>query len=324
MRARWITGVLAAALFVAGAGRATAQDEPALEEAAAYGAWYQANEAKDVAKAYELAREYVQKFPKGQYAEFLTKWVAGARGALFNQALQKKDMAAMLKLGQERLAEDPDDLAYLVSLALNLRRYELFASPANFTHAAEAADFSKRAIALIEAGKVPGGADPAKWNKNDALGWLHQNLAAIAYKDEKKDDALAAFQKSTEADKDNAGLVAYNLLYAGFIHKDRYDAAVKQYQELPEADRQAAEPTEAAKAAVEEANRHADAAIESWARFAGLAEAQGTYGETRERIARALAGLWAYRNPEDPEGYLKLIEQHKAGATAGAAPGAAP
>jgi hypothetical protein len=288
-----------------------AQEEAALDEIAIYQSWYAANEAKDIAKGYAAARDYLQKFPGGQYAEYLRKWASGARGTLFNQALQAKDMATVLRLGQERLSEDPKDLAYLLSLSLNLRRHELFGSPPDYTHAGEAADFSRRAIALIESGQTPPGADPAKWNRSDALAWLYQNVAVVAARQDEDDEALAAYGKSSELDPGNGSLVAYNSLMSGSIHKGRYDAAAARYQALPEEQRLGPEPGAEAKAAIEEANRHADAAIEQWARFVALAEAQGSYGETREKIAKALVDLWAYRHPDDPEGVAKLIDQHR-------------
>jgi hypothetical protein len=307
-----LLGAVAVAAMVAGTG--WAQDP--VEESVAYQAWYAANEAKDVAKAVQLAKDYLAKYPKGQQAEFLGKWLSGARGALFNQAIQKKDMATLIDLGKERLAEDPNDLAYLLSLALQLRRNELFASPPVFTHGALAADFSQRAIALIDSGKTPPGADPAKWQKNDALGWLHQNVAAVRYKEEKKDEALAAFTKSSELDPDNATVVAYNELYCGLIHKDRYDDAAKRFQALPEEEKKAAEPSAAVKATLEEVNKHADEAIKAWARFVALSEAKNILTATREQIGKTLADLWAYRNPQDPEGYKKLIDSFRPAAPA--------
>jgi len=307
-------GALAILAVLAGTGRA----QDAVEESVAYQAWYAANEAKDLAKALKLAKDYLEKHPKGQQAEFLAKWAAGARGALFNEAVQRKDLTALLDLGQQRLAEDPNDLAYLLALALQLRRNELFASPPVFTHGAEAADFSQRAIALIDSGKTPPGADPAKWNKGDALSWLHQNLAAVRYKEGKKDEALAAFTKATELDPDNATVVAYNELYCGLIHKDRYDDAAKRFQALPEEEKKAAEPSAAVKAAIDEVGKHADAAIKAWARFVALSEAKGILAGTREQVGKTLADLWAYRNPQEPEGYKKLIDTFRPGSAAAA------
>jgi tetratricopeptide (TPR) repeat protein len=305
-----VTGVLLAALAALSAP-ARSQDDPVVDAAAVYSSWYAANQAKDVAKAFQLAQEYVRKYPSGEQAEYLKKWVAGARGVLFNEAIQKKDVAKVIEIGQERLKEEPKDLGYLISLALTLRRQELFASPPNFTHAAEAVDFSRRGIALIEAGQLPPGADPAKWNKGDTLGWLHQNLAVVAVKQDKDNEALAEFEKSSQADADNPGLVAYNSLVSGSLHRQKYDAAVARFQALPEAERQGAEPGPTAKPILDEANTQADAAIRFWARFVAIAEAQGSYAETRDKITKTLTDLWTYRHPADPEGLKKLIEESR-------------
>jgi tetratricopeptide (TPR) repeat protein len=299
--------VLAAVGWVSEGG---AQDA-APDEIALYQSWYAASEAKDVAKGYAAARDYLEKFPKGQYAAYLGKWASGARGMLFNQALEAKDMATMLRLGQERLREDPKDLSYLLALALNLRRHELFASPPDFAHAEEAADFSRRVIALVEAGQVPPGTDPAKWNRTDALAWLHQNLAIVAARQDKEDEALAAYRKSSELDPGNGGLVAYNSLMSGSILRGRYDRAVERYKALPEEQRQGEAPGAEAKAVLEEANAQADAVIEQWSRFVALAEASDSYGETRTKIRQALSDLWSFRHPDDPEGIGKRIDQSR-------------
>ena len=289
-----------------------AQGQDAADESSAYTAWLAANEAKDVAKAYDLAGQYLAKFPTGQYADFMKKWIAGARGALFNEAIKAKDMDAMLKVGTERLKESPDDLDYLMGMALNLRINELFANPPKDTHAAQVTEFSKRAIDLIEAGKLPTGADPAKWKKDDTLAWLYQNQAIVAMKQDRDDNALQDFEKSTRLAATNAVLKTYNALYCGSLRKQKYDAAVARLKALPEAERTDT-PSEAAKAAVADANREADAAIDCWARFVALAEAQKASEDVRTRISKTASDLFAYRNPQDPEGFRKLVDGHKQG-----------
>jgi hypothetical protein len=304
--------VASVVVAAAGWGSEGLAQEAAPEEIVLYQSWYAASEAKDVAKGYTAAQEYLQKFPKGQYAEYLGKWAAGARGTLFNQALEAKDTATMIRLGEERLREDPKDLSYLLALSLNLRRHELFASPPDYTHAAEAADFSRRAIALVEAGQAPPGTDPAKWNRADTLAWLYQNVAVVAARQDKDDEALAAYRKSSELDPGNGGLVAYNSLMSGSLLRARYDRAVERFKALPEEQRQGDAPGPEAKAVLDDANAQADAVIEQWALFVALAEASDTYGETRAKIRQALSDLWSFRHPDDPEGIAKRIDQSRA------------
>jgi len=300
---------LAALLPLLSAPRALTQDEA--DESTAYTAWYAASQAKEVAKACDLAGQYLAKFPSGQYADFLKKWRVGARGALFNEAIKAKDMDAMLKVGKERLAENPDDLDYLLGIALNLRINELFANPPKDAHAAEVTELGKRAIDLIEVGKLPTGAD-SKWKKDDTLAWLYQNQAIVAMKQDRDDSALQHFETSTRLAAANPVLKTYNSLYCGSLRKQKYDAAVARFQALPEADR-GDTPSEAAKAAIEAANKEADAAIDCWARFVALAEAQNASEDVRTRVGKTAADLYAYRNPQDPEGFRKLVDGHKQG-----------
>ena len=180
-------------------------------------------------------------------------------------------------------------------MALNLRINELFANPPKDAHAAEVTELSKRAVDLIEGGKLPTGADPSKWKRDDT--------------------ALQHFEKSTRLAATNPVLKTYNSLYCGSLRKQKYDAAVARFQALPEAER-ADTPSEAAKAAIEQANKEADAAIDCWARFVALAEAQNASEDVRARISKTAADLYAYRNPQDPEGFRKLVDGHKQGRAA--------
>jgi len=300
--------VLAAALLATVPLRA--QQEGNVEEVTAYGAFHAAQTAGDTAKAAELARAYLEKFPQGQYAEFLTKWLTGARWARFNEAIKKKDMAAMVTVGREGLAQDPADLNYLYWMALNLRQNELLGAGAD-PHADAAAEFSRKAIERIEAGAVPVGVDAAKWNKDANLAWLHQNLALIAAKQGKTEDALAAYEKSSALAGSDVALNARNTLGCGTLHKTKYDQAVAQYQALPEASRTSDPPAAEATAAIDLANREADAAIECWARFMAVTAASPS--EVRTKVEQALAALYQYRHPDQPQGYQALVEKYRAG-----------
>jgi hypothetical protein len=84
---------------------------------------------------------------------------------------------------------------------------------------------------------------------------------------------------------------------------------VQKYQALPEAERTGDSPSAAAQAAIDEANRHADAAIECWAKFLG-ATAGSTAQDLRSKIEAALAALYQYRHPDAPEGYKELVTKY--------------
>ena len=300
--------VLAAAWLVA-APLWAQQQEASVEEVTAYTAFHAAQTAGDTAKATELAREYLKQFPKGQYAEALTKWLGGARWARFNEAIKKKDMGSMVAIGREALAEDPNDVNYLYWTAVNLRTNELLGAASG--NEAAAAEFSRKAIERIEAGGVPVGVDAAKWNKDAVLAVLHQNLALVAAKQEKVDEALQHYEKSSALAPKDVAINARNTLGCGTLHKSKYDDAVAKYQALPEAARTADPPSAEATAAIELANKEADAAIDCWARF--LAVTAANPSETRNKVEQALGALYQYRHPDQPQGYQALVDKYKTG-----------
>jgi len=86
-----------------------AQD-PTPEEAAAYKAWFEANQAKDYPKAMELAKGYLEKFPSGKYADYLkNKWIPGMDPFFFNKAVEAKNVPEIIRIGKAVLARDPDN-----------------------------------------------------------------------------------------------------------------------------------------------------------------------------------------------------------------------
>ena len=289
-------------------------------EAAAYKAWFEANGAKDYAKAMDLAKAYLEKFPSGKYADYLKKWIPGVRGYFFKQAADAKNVAEVVRIGKEVLAQDADNLDYLTALVVQIRTNELFSNPPNYAHAADAADFAQRSIRLIEAGKVPTGADK-NFKKDVTLAYMHQTLAVIYDHDKATDKALAEYEKAGALEPSNS---AY-FFHCGRIHNEKYaaaaqkyDAAQKKVDAIPDADRNAADPKpdvktalDEAKAALAEVNGQADAVINCWARFLGLTAEKNTWGDTRAKIEKALTDLYKYRHNDSTDGLQKLIDQNK-------------
>jgi hypothetical protein len=307
---------LAASTGLASLAAAQGAVEASPEEATLYAAWSLASDAKDAAKAMETAREYLKQFPKGAYAEYLGKWIVTARGAAFNEAIKAGDMDAMIRTGKQRLAEDPQDLDYLLAMVTQLRRNELFANPPKDTHAAELLELVGSAIAAVEAGRTPSG-DPAKFNKNATLAMLAQNTALVAQRQGKDEEALAGFARSSSFDPGNAQINMLNALQCATIRTKRYSAAATRFQDVPEDQRKGPDLGPDAKAALEEVNREADGAIECWARFVAISEVKNAAAERREAARKSLNDLWAYRHPQDPQGAQKVVDAQKAALPSG-------
>lgn len=306
------------------ARESVAQDQKELE-AAAYKLWYDANAAKDYPKAMELAKAYLEKFPSGGYVAYLKdKWIPQMRGYFFKQAADAKNVSEVIRIGKEVLAADPDNLDYLSALVVQIRSNELFATAPNFAHAAEATDFAQRVIRLIEAGKTPSSSDPAKFNKNVTLAYMHQTLAMIYDHDKNLDKALAEYEKAGTLEPANP---AYSF-HCGRIRNDKYAAAATKYEAaqkkvdaIPDADRNAAEPKpdvkaalDEAKAALAEVNTQADAVITCWARFLGLTVDKKEW-EIRPKILTAFTELYKFRHNGSTDGMDKMIDQNRASAS---------
>ena len=299
--------------------------EPTPEEAAAYKAFYEANAAKDYPKAMELAKAYLEKFPNGsaKNVDYLKKWIPSMRGYFFKLAADAKNVPEVIRIGKEVLAGDPENLDYLSALVVQIRTNELFATPPNYAHAAEAAEFAERAIRLIEAGKTPTGADPKVFNKNVTLAYLHQTLAVIYEHDKNVDKALAEYDKAAALEPSNPAF----FFHCGRIHNDKYAAAAQKYDvsqkkvdAIPEADRNAAEPKPEVKAALDESKaaftevkNQAEAVVNCWVRYVALTADKPS--ETRTTVLGVVTGLYKFRNNNLEVGLQKLIEDNRTSPT---------
>jgi len=269
---------------------------------ATYQVWYEANAANDLPAAFELGKKYLKEFPHGKYAAYLNKWVPGTRAKLFNIACRERNTDAMISLGNEALVAEPDNLNYMITLALHLITDELNAKPPDYTHATEAETFTRRAVKLIESGKKP--ANDPQWNRNQSLTYFYQVLGGIEEGKKNPEKALEFYEKACRTDAENA----LSFFSSGRIYQDRYLKAVERYRAIPEAERNAPVPRSQVKAVLEELTDAADATIDRWVMFLKLTAINNTYGATRSQVERAVAELYKYRHPDSPEGYQALIK----------------
>ncbi|MBK5255219.1 MAG: hypothetical protein JJE39_04230 [Vicinamibacteria bacterium] len=279
------------------------------EEAIAYQTWYAANSQNMQEKAVETAQAYLAQFPNGQYAAYLKSWLLESKLRAFGAAVQAKNTEEMIRAGREILKADPEHLGVYYSLAFNLRRFELSASPASFAHAKEAAEFAASGIKLIEAGKTIAG---GQFDKNASLALLYQIQAMVATNAKENQKAIELFEKSLAADPGNAAIGTYNLLSLASLYREPYGSAVNAYQALPEADRQAAEPSAEVKAALEAMYASADPLINSWARFVALARARGVAADTEEQVLASVQAVYSARYGGDTSGLEPLIQKLQA------------
>jgi tetratricopeptide (TPR) repeat protein len=297
--------LLAALFSIRGPVPAAAQ-EVVQDEGAFYRAFHEASQAGDTARALGAAKTYLEKYPSGQYAEFLGKWQDTARMTLLDAAIKEKRTADMIAVGREILAADPENLNVIYALAFNIRRNELLASPSVFQNAATAVEFSKRGIELVESGKTLTGV--ANFDKGATLAWMTQILAIHEGKNGSPAEAIKLYEKSTALAPGDP-IAARNLLAVVTLRQGKYVELAKAYNALPEAERAAAEPTPAAKAAREALNLEADALIDAAAGFVVFGRTKGLPPATVDRVNQLLETVYKGRFPADAplDGLKKVL-----------------
>ena len=309
----------AAVVLFLPAAPAAAQDV-VQDEGAAYRAWHDASQAGDNAKALAAAKDYLAKYPTGQYADFIKKWTGTAQLGALDAAIKEKRTADMIAVGQQILASDPGNLNVLYALAFNIRRNELLASPPSFQNAAAAVDASRKAIALIESGKTLTGVQ--SFDKNATLAWLTQVLALNEQKNGTAEQAVKLYERSTALAPQDPQVAGRNLLAVLALHQAAYAEAAKAYNAIPDADRAAPDTKPEVKAAREKINSEADGLIDVAARFVALAKVKGLPAATRDRVNQALEAVYKTRFPEDASlaGLQKILQEKEAALGAPTAP----
>jgi tetratricopeptide (TPR) repeat protein len=296
--------VAAATLVLVPAAPAVAQ-EVVQDEGSAYRAWHDANQAKDNAKAMAAAKTYLEQYPTGQYADFMKKWYGNAQMTALDTAIKQKRTADMISVGRQVLAADPENLNVLYALAFNLRVNELMAQ--KFDHAKDAKEFSRQAISLVEAGKTLAGVP--NFNKDATMAWLYQSLAIMEGNDGDPKEAVKLYEKSSALAPDDVAIKGRNLLNVLAMQQGSYAEAARAFNALPEADRGAAEPPDAVKAAREALNAEGDALIETAAAFVAFGKAKSLPAATVDKVNQLLETVYKSRFPEDAalEGLKKIL-----------------
>ena len=116
-------------------------------------------------------------------------------------------------------------------------------------------------------------------------------------------DTLTAYAPADPA------IAGQNLLRVVALRNASYAEAAKAYNALPEAERAAAEPPPAAKAAKDALNAQADGLINSAASFVALGRSKNLPAATVDRVNQALEAAYKVRFPEDAtlDGLKKIL-----------------
>ncbi|MCS6885726.1 MAG: hypothetical protein RMM17_05150 [Acidobacteriota bacterium] len=283
---------------------ALAQDSPnPVDERKAYDALQNCSKEVDLNKKLAMAKEAIAAYPNSQYLPYFKQQILAARGGLFQQAMQQNKPEEAFAIGSEVIAEDPENLNFLLTLADYGAR---LAKAKNYNFAGKSTEYARKSVELINNGKIPTGINEEQWakSKNNVLATLHQSLGLYAMNANKEDEAVASFN---EALKHNCS-DPYTYIQLSKIYNNRYQAAAEAYQKMSDEEK----TSDAGKEALEKINSAADQLIETYAKVIAFSEGNKSYDSARNQIMPVLEGLYKFRHDGKTDGLREYIESMKA------------
>jgi hypothetical protein len=262
--------------------------------------------------AYESGKEYLQKYEakdgaSDQYVAYIKKWVTSydklARRNQFAEEIKAKNYNAVFITGKQLLAEAPDDLGVLYELS----KAGLFAATSNNeSNNADAANYARKTIQLIQSGKTFEQGKPIP-NKDDILGGLNYALGIFLRKSQPVEAvnyfiSAAGFEGFAKKDPQTYALLAATYEEAEYAKlRNDFNANCKTDEQLASA---------ACTELTNKVNAVLDRMIDALAR--AIAYSKTTQNPTQYDAARAdwmtqVTALYKYRNNGKEDGLNELI-----------------
>ena len=312
-----------AALATFASVSAFAQDTPAAaaanpcEEAARtelYTKYYDKKKGDAAAQkeAYGTAKEYLQKYAScnDQYSKAVQKFVTQYDDALrkleFPQAIYGtdekgtgRDFAKAFTIGREILATTPNDLGVLINLGYAGYTAQSL-TPSVTTYSADALNYARTAIQMIEAGQSPASWTPFK-GKEDSLGYLNFAVGEYLIKSNPTDALPYYLKAATYAPTKETPLTYGRLAWA--YQTSQYEPMQKEftakYGGKPE--------TEESKHALNNLNQVMDRVMDAYARAISLAGTKPELQQAKAGWMELLTGFYKFRNNDSTTGLDAFI-----------------
>jgi hypothetical protein len=267
----------------------------------------------DQAKAYEASKKYLACTQTvDQYTTYLKNWNGlyekELRRVTFQPLLyDEKKYTEAFAAGKQILAEDPENLRVLIDLGFS---GFFLAAPAtkNESFNADSLIYSRKAIQMIESGKVPESLDgkSAPWErfkgKDDTLAYLYHGVGRMMVKTNPTEalrSLIKALQYETALKKDPWEYYFVAAAYeTGPYPKlsDDYKTKFLNKDETPES-----------KLALANINQIIDRMIDAYARAIALTGNDAKYQTQKKDWTEALSTWYKFRNNSSDAGMSELI-----------------
>jgi predicted secreted protein len=248
-------------------------------------------EKKESADYISLAENFLTIFTEPREAALIQPSLIDA----YNRANRFDDG---FKVGATYLEKNPEDVVVLTNLALigvdQAKRQ-------NPKFVQQSAQYATKAVALIEADKLPASMSPELKSefKTRWLGQLYQSLGLISYMNQNREEARANMEKAAAADATDPFVFAM----LGSIVNDEYQQLAQQHKTM------AAGPQK--DELLKQAYAKIDQVIELFARSVALATNRPEYKPLHDQIRQDLEVYYRFRHNNSTEGLQELIDKYK-------------
>ncbi|HKP45992.1 MAG TPA: hypothetical protein VJT50_05280 [Pyrinomonadaceae bacterium] len=269
-----------------------------------YTNYYNKKKGGDAAKqkeAYEIARQYLQKWPQcnDEYSAAARKFIDAYEVATAEFELRNKlfgtapNYAEAMELGKKVLVAKPDDLNTLMMLGYG---GYVALTKGDKSFIADATTYLRKALDQIQSGKTPAKWDPFQ-SKEDALGLLNFSLAEISAVNNDIAGALPLYFKALTIEGPTKKLaVVYGRLATV------YEVSAKQASEDYTAKYAGKPETPESKAAYEKVNQTVDHLIDYYARAVSLIGDDKQLAPHKAAWLERLTTLYKYRHEDKTDG----------------------
>jgi tetratricopeptide (TPR) repeat protein len=217
---------------------------------------------------------------------------------LVDAYLKSNKVDDAFKTGAAYLEKNPEDAAVLTQLAYAGIEQ---AKRQNTAYVQQSVTYATKAIALIEADKMPESYSAEKWTEFKTQ-WhpiLYQSLGLVSYMSNNKDDAKVKFEKA--ATLNPAEPFTYAML--GSLANEEYQVLAERHKTMmsgPLKDE-----------TLKRANAKIDEVIEFFARTVALSAGKPAYQNLHDQILQDLTAYYKYRHNNSADGLQAFIDKYK-------------
>ena len=283
--------------------------------------------APDPAAKLQAASEFVKKYPKStkrfEVAGFVAGEISKADPAaqpgltqnflsvftdpkeanlvnlvLIDSYLKANKVEEAFKVGTAYLEKNPEDAAILTQLGYAGIEQ---AKRNNTTYVQQSVTYVTKAIALIEADKMPENYNAEAWAtfKKQWQPLLYQSLGLVSYMSGNKEEAKAKFEKSSSLNP----IDPFNYAMLGSLANEEYQTLADRFKTMM------AGPLK--DETLKRANAKIDEVIDFYAHAVALAQGNTLYQALHDQLLQDLTNYYKYRHNNSTDGLQALLDKYK-------------